>query len=975
NTIITVNATSTLIVNNSLVKGVILNNSSTLQFGRYGIAFYTPILTTNPVCSIDTQAYAEEITGVISGSGFTKIGSGSLILTNSNTYSGTTTVTGGLLQISRTNNLGTAPGVLLGTSTTLQISANIVPLSGTNIQVALNGTATIDTQPYSLTLVHPITGNQALNKNGAGTLTLSTSNQLASTTVNQGTLAINDGTVGNLNLGVNTTLNVLQTSILTASQTVTLAGSNTIRILAPQLTIQGTLQGTGPLINAKGGILTLTGANTYNGGTQIISSALQIEANNNLGADGTTLALNGGRLQAIGSFTLSTHPISLTGACTIDTQGFNVIDSSVISGAGSLYKAGTGTFTFQGINTYSGATLIQAGKIAVNANGLIPNTPVAISLPGSLDISGANSSQTIDALSGSGSVIIGNQQLSFGSDYLPTTFSGSFTGAGTLIKKGSQTITLSGQSTGYSGTLNITRGEIDLVNNASLLGNVNVQVAGILSGSGTVGNLQNLGTVSPGNSIGTIVVAGNYSQTSTGVLDIEVDSITADLIAASGTANLAGLLAVTPLPGTYLKGQTFTIVSGATGLLGTWDSNNLSLLPVNFGIQYLPFEANLVVLENNIFFGRDIKGFNPNSTANYLDFNVPGSDTPFIDILTDLAQLDSEQLTDALNTMHPAQMGAIRQVRQSQASMITQMFSYRAEELCCQRLETAPVCAPTALWVEPYDQFLRIDTEGLQKGFNANTAGVAIGADHCFSSGVAIGLASGYSHTDLNWFGEAGKSTMHSVFAGVYSDWIEGPFSLYASAIGAKDHFAVTRHIFYPGFSANAKSKHAAWEYDVHLGTGYDFPIRTWQSQTPSVYMRPFVNFDYFRLSETGFKEKGAGILDLNVYAKDSQFVRSQLGVQLSRSMTFSKGCWSPSLWLSYINIYSFSDINYESNFVGLPSSFIVHSFPKMWSLFSPGFDFSVNFNSGLILIMKYQAEFNGTYMIQSGNLRFEWSF
>jgi fibronectin-binding autotransporter adhesin len=989
NTIVTVNATSTLQVNNSLVNGVILNDSSTLQFGKSLNSFYAPIVTTSPDCSIDTNSFTDTITGLISGSGFTKIDSGTLILANSNTYSGTTTVTGGLLQISRTNNLGNAPAVLLGTGTTLQISANIIPLIGTNVQVGLNGPATIDTQPYSLTLVHPITGTQALSKNGKGTLTLSTSNQLDSTTVNEGTLAINDGTVGNLNLGLNTNLNVLQFSTLGPSQTVTLGGSNTIKIKGDQLTIQGTIQGTGPLINAAGGILTLTSTNTYTGGTQIISSALQIQANHNLGADGTTLALNGATLQAIvgPTLTITNHPISITGASTIDTNGYRIsaggeLGGAPISGPGTLNKAGLGTLIFSSINTYTGPTIIRAGIIAVEDFGVIPDTRVDISYLGSLDISVALFAQTIDALSGSGSVILGSRQLTFGSNYLPTTFSGTFTGAvgARLIKNGSQRITLTGQSQEFSGTLNIDRGEVDLVN-ASLygiygsLGTVNVQPTGILSGSGTIGYLNNYGTVSPGNSIGTIVVLGNYSQASTGVLDIEVDSITADLIDATGTANLGGLLAVTALPGTYLKGQTFPIVLAAGGVNSTWDGNNLSGLPVSFGIQYLPFEADLVVLENNIFFGRDIKGFNPNSTANYLDLNVPGSDTTFIDILLDLGTLDSEQLTDALNTMHPAQMGALRQVRQSQASMITQMFSYRAEELCCQRLETAPVCAPTALWVEPYDQFLRIDTEGLQKGFNANTAGVAIGADHCFSSGVAVGLASGYSHTDLNWLGDAGKSTMHSLFAGVYSDWIDGPLSVYASAIGAKDHFAVTRHIFYPGFSANAKSKHSAWEYDVHLGSGYDFPIRTWNAQSPSVYMRPFVNFDYFSLSENGFEEKGAGVLDLNVYDKDSKFLRSQVGVQLSRSMTFSKGCWSPSLWLSYINIYSFSDINYTSNFVGLPSSFIVHTFPKMWSLFSPGFDFSVNFNSGLILIMKYQAEFNGTYMIQGGNLRFEWSF
>lgn len=84
-----------------------------------------------------------------------------------------------------------------------------------------------------------------------------------------------------------------------------------------------------------------------------------------------------------------------------------------------------------------------------------------------------------------------------------------------------------------------------------------------LVGSGTLNaNLVNAGTVSPGTSPGLITVNGNYTQESTGALEIELGSPSYDKLVVIGEADLAGTLNVTLLPDfTPQPGDSFTILT------------------------------------------------------------------------------------------------------------------------------------------------------------------------------------------------------------------------------------------------------------------------------------------------------------------------------------------------------------------------------------------------------------------------------
>src|SRR5205814_5910099 len=70
-----------------------------------------------------------------------------------------------------------------------------------------------------------------------------------------------------------------------------------------------------------------------------------------------------------------TRPIALnTGGGGFDTNGFNILTSGVISGAGKLTKFGNGILTLGTASTYSGGTTVSGGTLAVGSDGQIGAT-------------------------------------------------------------------------------------------------------------------------------------------------------------------------------------------------------------------------------------------------------------------------------------------------------------------------------------------------------------------------------------------------------------------------------------------------------------------------------------------------------------------------------------------------------------------------------------------------------------------------
>ena len=138
-------------------------------------------------------------------------------------------------------------------------------------------------------------------------------------------------------------------------------------------TYSGLVEGTGVLTKIGIGTLTLTGANTYSGGTNFDSGFIAVDANSALGAATGPLTFNGGGLQLLSSFNLSPgRVITLqSGGGTIDSNGFETTISQAIAGTGGLTVLDSGglggAVILNGVNTYTGPTNVNAGTLAIGA--------------------------------------------------------------------------------------------------------------------------------------------------------------------------------------------------------------------------------------------------------------------------------------------------------------------------------------------------------------------------------------------------------------------------------------------------------------------------------------------------------------------------------------------------------------------------------------------------------------------------------
>jgi len=234
----------------------------------------------------------------------------------------------------------------------------------------------------------------------------------------------------------------------------------------------------GSLVKVGVGALTLSGVNTYSGGTAINGGTLAVSNDNNLGAASGGLSLGGGTLQWLAGFN-SARTVTLTGSGTFDTNGFTATLAGPIVGNGSLTKAGT----------YTGATNVNGGTLlGLNPNSFSAASAFTIAAGATLDLAGAD--EKIGSLAGAGAVMTTNgiAKLTTGGSNASTTFSGVLQDRGganvfALDKTGISTFTLSGINT-YRGATTVNGGTLSVTGDISSSSGVTANAGGTLNGPG-----------------------------------------------------------------------------------------------------------------------------------------------------------------------------------------------------------------------------------------------------------------------------------------------------------------------------------------------------------------------------------------------------------------------------------------------------------------------------------------------------------
>lgn len=545
-----------------------------------------------------------------------KTGAGTLILGAANTYTGSTTINGGAVQISADNNLGAASANVVINGGTLATTASF----STSRSIALGDSGatfqTSDATTYTIqNTISDAAISGSLTKTGGGTLVLQGANVYSGgTVINAGVLSISSN--GNLGAGGGGLLIDNATLATTASFSINRSislGDNGATFQTSDGTTLSLFEG---IIDAGGsGALTKTGAGTlvlgaenhYSGDTTVNAGALSISADNNLG-NSTNLIIDGATLATTASFSTNrTIAIGDSGATFATSAGTTFSAMGNLSNAaisGAITKTESGTLLLSGNNNYSGSTTITSGTLQLGSNTALPST-TAVTANGTLDVNGQ--SVAITQLLGSGAVALGtNGSLTINSSNI-SSFSGALSGgAGSEVANtGGSSLTLTGDNTAFLGSFSNAAGSVLIGNSASLP--ADIENNGSLTFNQTaLGSYENIINQT---STGTFTKNGAGTLAFEGTLIQESVAVTAGTLLVN-TAAFAVPSGLTVSSGATLGGQN-GIINGSVINQGILSSGN-SIGTLNIlgdytqanGSEYIvevsPIQADLLNVTGNI---------------------------------------------------------------------------------------------------------------------------------------------------------------------------------------------------------------------------------------------------------------------------------------------------------------------------------------------------------------------------------------
>ncbi|MEJ0076868.1 MAG: autotransporter domain-containing protein [Alphaproteobacteria bacterium] len=894
---------SLLVMSAGTIFDIPINTSATFQ-NISGAGTITNNGSGNGLTINGGNTTAQTFAGTISGTGKLSLpgGGDKLTLSGSTTYSGDTNIFGDIdfsgTSVFKVELAAGATNALSPNSAFFMIGAGTLRLNGFNqtigsldggtvsgaVPLVDLGAATLTTggNNTSTNFFGSLIGTGGLTKVGTGTMTLTSSlsatinsqiDYSGATLVSAGTLqsgnanAFSANSAHTVNAGATLDLNNFNNTIasLAGAGNVTLgSGILTTGGNNSSTTFSGVMSGTGGLTKAGTGTFILSGDNTFTGTTTISAGTLQLG--------------NGGTGGAVVGNIVDNAILAINHSNTVTLPG-------VISGTGVFNQIGTGTTVFTNDNTYTGLTTISAGTLQLGNGG------------------------TTGSIVGD---VVDNGTLAFNRSNA-LTFGGVISGTGAVQQNGTGSTNLTGTNT-YTGATTVNAGTLFVNGSIASSSGLTVNAGATIGGSGFLPKTTiNGGTLSPGNSIGTVSISGSLTFVGAGNYIVEVSPAAADKTNVSGTpgtATLAGTLSAVGTGGSYTAGTKYTVLNTTGGVSGTFSSLAIS---GSFGgtKPHVEYDANNVylVLDPNAL---PLTGltFNQRSAGTAINTSLQAGNqsAPFLALFN----LSAAQLPGALDQLsgevHPstasvlldeslyARSAILGRLRQASYGGDTQMASLASggpmayangEEMTALAYAKSPIVtkAPplvsqpgydVVFWAQGFGGWGRFDTDGNAAAVRRDLAGFFSGVDTKVGTNGRLGIAAGYTGS-RNALDNRGSSTVESGHLAGYGGWSFGNFNLRAGADYAWHTIDTSRTVVIPGFFDTDTAHYNGATAQIFGEAGYGFAFG-------KVAVEPFAGAAFVRLQTDGASERG-GAAALNVAANAFEVGYSTFGIRAATAI------------------------------------------------------------------------------------------
>ncbi|TNB46468.1 autotransporter domain-containing protein [Martelella lutilitoris] len=617
------------------------------------------------------------------------------------------------------------------------------------------------------------------------------------------------------------------------------------------------------------------------------------------------------------------------GTFNIDDGVSTTVSSAIVDGTKTLLiKAGKGTLTLSGANTYTGGTRVMAGRLIGNASSIrgdIANQGVVEFAQGTDGtfagaINGYNGVNGQMVKSGTGNLrltgastldwsieqggLISDTNLFFGNldvaesasmtfdQGFDGTYAGTISGSGDILFTGGGLVTLTGNSSGYTGDSTVTDFTLHL--DGTVGGTVSLTGSGRLTGNGAVGSTSvgNGGTVSPGNSIGTINVAGNVSfgPGSTYEVETEPGGTSADLIAATGTATLSGGdVAHIGFDGAYAAQSEYTILTADGGVSGTFDGVTTTLAYLDPFLDYTSNSVLLRLIRNGSAFERYAQ--TPNQRAAAYGVESLGAGNAVYDAILGLSTTDVPAAFDAVSGeihaslktgmiedsrfIRDAALGRVRAATGSACAEPSGSVPLTAAQTAERNANGCvdDLSAPAyGAWMQAFGGMGHIDGDGNAAKLDSNTGGFIIGGDAGFGDAGVLGVMAGYQSSAYDVDARASSADATSYQIGIYGGTSFEGFNISGGAAYAWSDIDTKRTAAFPGFSDYLTGSTNGGVAQVFGEVGYEFDLGM-------ATIEPFADLAYVSVHTDAYSESG-GAAALAIASDTTDMTYSTLGVR-----------------------------------------------------------------------------------------------
>jgi outer membrane autotransporter protein len=550
-----------------------------------------------------------------------------------------------------------------------------------------------------------------------------------------------------------------------------------------------------------------------------------------------------------------------------------------------------------------------------------------------------------------------------------------------------------------------------------LFGVINGSVvnAGLFQGTGTVnGNVVNNGIVSPGASIGTLTIRGNYTQNASGTLRIEVAGASAgqfDVLAVRDVAFIAGKLQLVRV-GNFRPqvGDQITFLTAGQGVRGTFGTIENDFLATDsvvvFDVIYLPnsvaFGAaqGVVILEAvqgsfaefaSIFCGT------PNAIAVGQALDSAVGDPRASELIGFLNRQTLIDLCEDIDLISPEQLTSIFVIGTSLANEQTANLKRRMTDIRAGSRGfsggfaingSAPsfwegfagvsgpegksgpaVFAPVpqnrwGIFATGLGEFTNVDSTFNASGYDLATGGFTMGVDYRIGSNFAVGLTGGYAYTSADLVNESSIG-VNGGKLGLYATAFSSGFYLDTAVIGGLSGYDTRR----TALEGTARGETLGGELNVLVAGGYD-----WKKGGLSI--GPTANFQYTLIGFDGFSETGS-LAPLAYPSQNAESFRTAFGARASYDWKIGPAHVIPELRLAWQHEFGDTDYSLVSSFAsGAGNSFTVSGPEIGRDSMLIGAGFAIHWNDRISTYAYYDGElFRTNYLSNNISAGFRLTF